>query len=91
MAHPMAIDNPYNAQFKAMLWRIKFYTDAATELVNGQGIDSIEEIKTLAQYHVTRLWSIIRKPQGRQTGILYPRLLEIHSTFWCIIVSIKTM
>ena len=55
MAHPMAIDNPYNAQFKAMFWRIKFYTDAATELVNGQGIDSIEEIKTLAQYHVTRL------------------------------------
>ena len=53
---------PTNPELKAMFWRIKFYTDTATELVTGQGINSIEENKTLTQDHVTRLCSIIHKP-----------------------------
>ena len=51
-----------------MFRRIKFSTDDATELVTGQGINSIEKIKTQTQYRVTRLCSIIRKPGGGTDG-----------------------
>ena len=51
----MAAADPTNDRLKAMLRRIKFSTDAATELVTGQSIDSIEEFKTITQDHVTRL------------------------------------
>ena len=37
----MAVANPTNAQLKAMLWSIKFYTDAATDIVTGKGIEYI--------------------------------------------------
>ena len=43
----MAAADPTNDQLKAMLRRIKFFTDADTELVIGQGIDSIKDIKNL--------------------------------------------
>ena len=43
----MATEDPNNSQLKAMFQRIKFFTDVATELVTVQGIDSIQEIKTL--------------------------------------------
>ena len=64
----MAAAEPTNAQLKAMLRRIKFSTDAATDLVTGQGINSIEYIKTLTQDRVTRLCSIICKPGGGIDG-----------------------
>ena len=60
----MAADDATNARLKAMFRRIKFSTYASTELVTGQGIESIKEIKTLTQDLVTRLCSIIRKPGG---------------------------
>ena len=60
----MAAAELTNAQLKDMFWRIKFSTDADTELVAGQSIDSIKEIKTPTQGCVTRLCSIIRKPGG---------------------------
>ena len=47
-----------------MFQRIKFSTDPATELVTGQGMNYIGEIKTLTQDCVTRLCSIICKPGG---------------------------
>ena len=60
----MASADTTNAQLKAISWRIKLSTDAATELVTGQVINSIEEIKTLTKYCVTLLCSIIHKPGG---------------------------
>ena len=68
MAQPMAADKPTNSQLKAMFRRIKFSTDSATELVTGQGINFTEEIKTLTQYRVTRLCSIVSKPGGGTDG-----------------------
>ena len=43
----MAAADPTNAQLKAMFRSIKFTTLDSYALVTGQGIDSIEEIKTL--------------------------------------------
>ena len=60
----MASAEPTNDQFKSMFSRIKFSTNYDMELVTRQGIDSIEEIKTLTQDCVTRLYSIIRNPGG---------------------------
>ena len=51
----MATAKPTNYQLKAMFQRIKLSTDAATELVTGQYINSIKGIKTLLQDRVTRL------------------------------------
>ena len=64
----MAAAEPTNDQLKSMFRSIKFSNYAATELVTGQGIDSIEEIKTLTQDRVTHLCSIIRKPGGGTNG-----------------------
>ena len=64
----MAASKPTNDQLKTMLWRIKFSNEAAMEIVTGQGIDSIEEIKAITQYHVTHLCSIIFKPGGGTNG-----------------------
>ena len=60
----MPATDPTNAQLKAIFWSIKFYTDAATEIFTGQGIDSIKKIKILTQDRVTRLCSNIHKPGG---------------------------
>ena len=60
----MAAAKTTNAQFKAMFRSIKFSAGAATELVAGQGIDSIEDIKTLTQDLVNCFCSIICNPGG---------------------------
>ena len=64
MSQPIAEADPNNAQLKSMFRSIHFSTDAATELVTVKVINSVEEIKTLTQYCVTCLCSIIRKPGG---------------------------
>ena len=68
MAYPITAADPTTAQLKSMFQRIQLSTDAAMELVIGQGIDSIEEIMTLTQDLVTRLCSIISKPEGGTDG-----------------------
>ena len=64
-----------------MLQHRKFSSDAATELIIEQCIDSIEEIKTLTQDRVTRLCSFICKPGGGTDGHVVSELLKIYSTF----------
>ena len=91
MDQSMAAAEPTHAQLKAMFRRIKLSTDAATELVTGQGINSIEEIKTVTQDRVTCLCSIIQKPGGGTDRHVVSKPAEIYSTFCFIIVSIKTM
>ena len=66
----MAAAKPTNYQLKAIFRRFKFSTDDATELVTGQGINSIEEIKNLTQDRVTRICSIICKP-GRGMNVRF--------------------
>ena len=60
----MAAAEPNNAQLKAMLRRIKFSTDAATQIVTGQVINSIDMINTLTQDSMSRLCLIIFKTGG---------------------------
>ena len=72
----MATAEPTNAQLKAMFWRIKFSTDASTELLTGQGINFIENIKTLTQDFVTCPCSIICKPVWGTNGHLVSESAE---------------
>ena len=81
MAQPMAAAKPTNYQLKYMFRRINLSTDADTELVTGQGINSIQEIKTLTQDRVTRLCSTIRKPGGGPDEHVVSKLSEIYSNF----------
>ena len=69
----MAAAKPTNYQLKSMFQRFKLSTGDATELVTGQGIDSIEEIKTPTQNLVTRICSIICKPVGGTNGHVVPK------------------
>ena len=64
----MAAAETTNAQFKSMFSRIEFSTDSAMELVTRQGINSIEDIKTLTQDRVTHLSTIICNPGQGTNG-----------------------
>ena len=64
----MAVDEPTNAQLKSMFRHVKVSTNAATQLITGTCIDSINEIQTLTQYRVTRLCLIIHNPGGGTNG-----------------------
>ena len=81
----MAAADPTNAQLKAMLRSIKFSTDAATYIVTGQGIDSIEEIEILKQDRLTRLCSIICNPGGGTNGHVVSKPTEnlFHLLVYC--------
>ena len=60
----------------AMFRNINLSTDVAMELVTRQGINSIEEIKTITQDRVTRIYSIIRNPGGGTNGHVVSKSAE---------------
>ena len=64
----MATTDPTNVQLKAMFRIIKFSTNAAMELVTGQGINYTKEIKTITQDCLTHLCLIIRYPGEGTNG-----------------------